>query len=244
MNALDKYFILFLLGSSFNGIYAVAGKIPAIVTTFSTLFVQAWQVSAISEGKSKDKDTFFSEVFNALLFFLALIVSMIFIILRLVLTYCISSNYENVWSYVPFLMFGSIFTCISGFIGANYLASKRTSGAFYSSFIGLLVNLIFNYLLIKIFGLNGAAMATALSLFSVCVIRIIHSHKFVRLSINIWKTITYVIVLIFESLFLYKSTLIASVVSAVVGTIVIMLINRHYFRLIIKAISGKFNKEI
>ena len=239
MNALDKYFVLFMLGPSYNGLYSVAGKIPALVTTFSNLFIQAWQVSAISEGNSSDKDSFFSEVFDALLFSLAFIVSAIFIVLRFGLTYLISSSYENVFFYVPFLLFGSIFTCISGFLGANYLASKKTVGAFSSSCVGLVVNIVCNYFLIGWFGLNGAAIATAVSLFSVCVVRIINSKKFVKIKVYPKKIVVYLLVFVTETVCLYKGSMLMSMLVSLLGTVAIVLINGRYIKLVGNGIRKK-----
>lgn len=67
---LDRYFITLMIGSSENGIYAIAGKIPTILTTCYTVFSLAWNISAIKEFDAKDEDGFISttyELYNSLL---------------------------------------------------------------------------------------------------------------------------------------------------------------------------------
>ena len=43
----DRYMISGFLGSAANGIYAVSGKIPTMLTILSTVFMDAWQLSAV-----------------------------------------------------------------------------------------------------------------------------------------------------------------------------------------------------
>ena len=44
MQSANRYIILYLLSSADNGLYAVANKIPTLITTFSGIFFQAWQI--------------------------------------------------------------------------------------------------------------------------------------------------------------------------------------------------------
>lgn len=48
-NASSRYFILFFLGVSTNGLFAVANKIPALLTMLNNIFFQSWQLSAVEE---------------------------------------------------------------------------------------------------------------------------------------------------------------------------------------------------
>lgn len=58
MAAGDKYIINYFLGDSANGIYSLALKIPQIINMVYSLFVQAWQMSAIEVESSEDKKDF------------------------------------------------------------------------------------------------------------------------------------------------------------------------------------------
>ena len=50
----DRYIITYMLGADANGLYAAAYKIPTIVVLVSTIFMDAWQVSAVSEIKDRE----------------------------------------------------------------------------------------------------------------------------------------------------------------------------------------------
>ena len=45
-NSSDKYMLTAFCGVAVTGIYSVAYKIPTFLTTFTTIFMSAWQISA------------------------------------------------------------------------------------------------------------------------------------------------------------------------------------------------------
>ena len=50
MGVSDRYMVKWFIGGDANGIYAVAYKIPTILTILATVFMDAWQLSAIAES--------------------------------------------------------------------------------------------------------------------------------------------------------------------------------------------------
>ena len=50
MGVSDRYLVKWFVESDANGIYAVAYKIPTILTILATVFMDAWQLSAIAES--------------------------------------------------------------------------------------------------------------------------------------------------------------------------------------------------
>ena len=54
-----------LVGETAAGIYGVSTKIPNLTSTISTIFFQAWNMSAIEENDSKDRSRFYHRVFDA-----------------------------------------------------------------------------------------------------------------------------------------------------------------------------------
>ena len=58
-DASDKYMIAFFVGVSSNGIYALAKKIPSVLSMLHSVFFQAWQLSAVEESEAKDKSHYY-----------------------------------------------------------------------------------------------------------------------------------------------------------------------------------------
>ena len=57
--ASDRYMVNYYSGPADVGLYAIAAKIPTIVTTFTGVFSQAWLISSISEVDNKENSKFF-----------------------------------------------------------------------------------------------------------------------------------------------------------------------------------------
>lgn len=169
MNASDRYVIAFFLGLSANGIYAVACKVPSIINTLQQIFMQAWQLSAIEESESPG--SFYNNIYGSLNVVLSLCASAILIIIKPFLSYFISSSYEDVWKYVPWLLIASVYSGMASFLGTNYMVKMKTQGVLHTSIVGAVVNLLLNLVTTPVFGINGPAFATAMSYFVLWVLR-------------------------------------------------------------------------
>lgn len=189
INASNRYFIVFFIGASANGLFAVASKIPTLLSVLNTIFFQAWQLSAIEEFESKEKSKFFSEVFSYFQMVMLLGASAIIVIIKLAMQFFVAPEYYTAWQYIPFLLLGVVFSSYSGFIGANYIAAKETKGVFKTSVIGGIINLIANVILIPLIGINGAGLATMISFFAMWVLRVIDTKKFINLKVNVMNLV-------------------------------------------------------
>lgn len=243
INGSTRYIILFFLGTSVNGLFAVATKLPNLITTISNIFMQAWQLSSFEEYESSDKDMFYSNVFNVLSLVLFISGSTLLIILKPIIGEFISTNYFNSWKMVPALIFGVIFQCLSGFLGTNYTAAKQTIGAFTTSIIGGVSSLIINYFFIKYGGANYTGIGTALSFLIMFIYRYFDTKKYVDIRFNYVTFITSLILLILQviSLFIFNSWL--SICFGVLFLLLIIIINKHYFEVVIKSIYSIIPKK-
>jgi len=187
MSFSDRYIISFFIGLSANGLYAIANKIPSILNIANSIFFQAWQMSAIEEAESAEKSKFFSNVFNVFSISMLLATSILLVHLKLIMDILVSDNYFESWKYVPFLLLGAVFSSFSGFLGANYIATKKTSGVFKTSIIGAVVNIIANIVLIPMIGIYGATIATMISFILIWILRIIDTKQFVDIKFNVKK---------------------------------------------------------
>ena len=61
----NRFMVAHYCGDDVNGIFAAAYKIPTAITLLTTIFTEAWQLSAISESKDREEvSNFFSAVFK------------------------------------------------------------------------------------------------------------------------------------------------------------------------------------
>lgn len=200
MNAGDKYVINYFLGAASNGIFSISYKIPTILTTIFSIFMQAWQVSAIEESSENSRNDFYKNVFDTILFLLVWCTSIIIIIIKPLFENIIGSAYTISWKYVPMLCIGTLFNCLSTFAGVVYIVKKDSKTSFFTTFIGASINLLTNFILIKKYGLFGISIGTTLGYLTVMLIRLKDFKKYFGNSLINLNNIAILIILLLDAL--------------------------------------------
>lgn len=240
MNAGDKYVINYYLGSSFNGIFSISYKVPTIITMFFSIFMQAWQVSAIEEKDTKEKDDFYKNVFKFISAGLIFLTSIIIIVIKPLFNAVISSDFISSWKYVPLLCVATLFNCFSTFAGVVYIINKNSKKSFYTTFIGALVNLTFNFLLIQKFGLFGVAIGTILGYITVMILRFKDYKNYFHLSLfNINFVVSLIILLIESTSYILFNNYIKYIVS-IICILAIFFLSKDKFNGFINVFKNKY----
>lgn len=162
-NVSDRFVVSWLCGLSDNGIYSVAYKIPTIMTTVQNIFLQAWTISAIKEYEQKDNSRFYCRIFYYMNGLMILSCSILIMGTKFISKILYAKDFYPAWQYVPFLLVSVVFGAAAGFIGPILSAKMDSKSIAKSTIYGAMVNLLLNVLLISIYGVQGAAVATAVS---------------------------------------------------------------------------------
>ena len=200
--SIDRYMIIWFVGESENGIYSVAHKIPTLFTTVATVFVSAWQLSAISNYGSKDDSDFYTMVYNGLHLVSIFAVMAIVALSKPFAALLFAKDFYAGWQYVPMLTLSALFSAYSGFLAAANRAAKKTTILLISVIIGAFINIVLNLFLIPRYGALGASIATFISFFFVWLIRIVSVQWIIRVKINIVKTSVSLLLLIISCVFI------------------------------------------
>lgn len=203
INASNRYFVVYFLGLGINGLFSVSNKIPSVLAIFQMIFFQAWQLSAIDEFGSSNQEKFYSKVFNFFSSWMILVTSIILLFLKPIISFLLSADFYDSWQYVPFLLFGTLFSSYSSFFGINYVAAKKTSGVLISSILGSIVNIAICLTLIPVIGANGASVATMFSFFVIWIYRIVDTRKIIKIKIPYRKLFIELTLLFIQTIFLY-----------------------------------------
>lgn len=194
--SLDKYFITAYCGTSENGIYSVASKIPMILTTVMTVFLQAWNLSAIKDFDKNDADGFFAKIYKSFNAILVLGCAALIFINIPVAKILFQKGFFGAWQYSSILLISSMFSALSSFLGGIFTAVKDSKTIAFSAVLSALVNTILNMLLIPRWGALGAAIATVVSFLAIWIVRIIFAYKHIFWKLNLWVDITCYLLLI------------------------------------------------
>lgn len=226
MNAGDKYVINYYLGTSANGIFSISYKIPTILTMLFSIFMQAWQVSAIEERVDKARNNFYKNVFDYISLILIICTAIIIIFVQPLFQAVIGVEFLDSWKYVPLLCVATLFNCFSTFAGIVYIVEKKSKNAFLTTLVGSIVNMFFNFLLIQYFGLIGVAIGTALGYLVVMGLRFKDYKKYFSLSLIDFNYIILMIILIIDSFqYMYIDNYLKYVFS-IISLLIILVISR------------------
>ena len=238
----DKYFIIGFLGIAESGIYSVAHKIPSLISIISSIFNNAWSISAISESDDDNKDIFYTKVFS-IYFVLVIIVGMFLIIASPIISRVLFANeYYKGWIYIAPLVCAAVFQALSGFIASIFRAIKKTQILFISTLIGAIFNVILNYILIQILGIIGVAYATVISFLIVFIIRLNHCLNYINLKIDIKKIIISIVVMLMTMLIMCNNIKNMYIYSTILF-VFIFLLNYKYIRYNSKKILRKIKEK-
>lgn len=186
----DRYMVTYFSGDFENGLYSAAYKIPTILTLVSTVFMEAWQYSAVSDtdaaGRSISRESvdFFGKVFSHFQSIMYLAGSGIIAFSQIFIIILCADSYFEAWRFIPMLTLASVFSAFTSFSGSVYLVKKKSMLTLLTSMSGAVINIVLNLLLIPKMGAQGAAIATAVSYFAVFVIRAVNARKYVPFSLS------------------------------------------------------------
>lgn len=222
-SAVDKYMIIYFCGLSDNGIYSVARKIPTILTTFSGVFLQAWQLTAIDTYSQKNYHIVFSNIYGVFNLFLVGCVIVFIPLIKFIVKLLFAESYFDAWEVVSFLLISALFSALSGFLASVFRATKKTKGLSFSVSIGAIINIIINFFLIQFIGIKGAAIATAISFMVVWIIRFVQVQRFLQIKVNIFNCFfTYAILFILATWYTFELPKFVIAYILLVGIIIIV----------------------
>ncbi len=177
----NKVLIQVLGSTAMLGLFTVASKIPSLINIITTIFNQAWGISAIKEYSSKEESSFYSSVFRKYIIVIFLACILIVTILKPFMRIYVSEEFYISWKIVPLLLMGACFSAISSFCAALYGTVRKSKEIMFTTIIACIVNIIVNLIFIPIIGAYGAALGVLLSYMAISYMRM----KDVKKIINI-----------------------------------------------------------
>lgn len=180
----NKVMIEAMLGAAALGAYTVASKIPALINVCTTIFSQAWNLSAVRDMETDNDTNFYSHIFyiySVLLFGACIAINLI---IKPFMSLYIGDAFFDSWKYVPLLLVGAAFTAITSYFGAFYVALKKSTNNMITTLISAVINILLNLVLIRGLGIWGAVIASATAYFVVSVIKMLDILRFIKIKIN------------------------------------------------------------
>lgn len=159
-NSVDRIMITSMLGAEQTGIYAVGARVAQISQFIYSAFAGGWQYFAFSTMKDEDHTQLMSRVFETLgtlsvvaLLFLLPWTEAIFLL--------VGPAYRHAAIVFPGLFISPLLLMLFQTVGNQFLVIKKAYLSVMVLFLGAITNIALNALLIPLWGIEGAALATA-----------------------------------------------------------------------------------
>lgn len=240
INLSDRLVIKMFLGNEANGIYAIANKFPFLVSTFFNFFYIAWKEVSAKIVNEDDPSTSFALFYSIIYDGMMIAVIIIILILPIIFKFLISSNYSESYSYIPILLLATFYFCIANYLGGIFTAYKETKVIGITTFIGAVINIIINLLLMKQFGVVIASISTFISNYIVFIIRYEKSKMFCALKLKNKRMLW--VLLIINLLLYYMWSIKVFFMVGIINVILISFIYKKEIPIIFSTLKGRITK--
>jgi len=236
VNTSDRVIINMFLGALYNGIYAVAYKIPNLCTSIFGVFNIAWQETAVEIKDLKERNIYYNNVYNKIIVILLTICSLILSLNFILFKYFFEIRYVSASYYAPILITSVIFNILSLFFGSIQISLKQPKQNAISTIIGAILNILIHLVLIKFIGLFAACISTLLSTLIIVFIRKYMLKKDVSVSLEKSNCIYLLLYCYFVicSVLWNKISIIINIVNFIIACSVFLYINRNIILKLIK----------
>ena len=246
ISSCSKFYIVDIFGVNESGLYAVAQKIPTILSVMGMIFLQAWQISAIQAYTSEDKNEFYSTVYEAYSFILFFSAGILIFLTKPIASILFLKEYYSAFIFSPILILSGVFACLSLFLQSPFVAAKKNRMLLYSSGAGFIVCILVTPILMYILGTIGAAYGALFAFVVTWFIRGIASKSIVNIDINFFKSFLSLILLLISSYFITEEKEYDYLVSLIVIIILVFLnykiIYKILFLFLQKCIDFKYKR--
>lgn len=242
MNASDRLVITLFLGIEANAIYAVAKKIPNILSIAQSTFTMAWQESASLASNDDDSNTYYSKMFDIVFCMMSSVMICILAAMPILFMILIRGDYQEAYNQMPILILGMFFFSISSYLGGIYIAQKKTKSVGITTLISAVINLVTNLLLVKFIGLYAASISTLISYVVLVIYRMININKYVKLQYNSKKIFLIILILILASIFSYWNNIYVYIGEIVFAVMFTVLLNKEVLLGMFNFVRNKLKK--
>ena len=240
INISDRLIVTSFLGSSINGIYAIANKFPNIMNNFSGFFFTAFKENAAIAIKKNDYEKYYNNIYeiihNAFIAISLLIIS----ILPFVFPIFIKKDFSPAYDYIPLLVIALYYGNMAGFYGTLFTAFKESKIIGKSTVYGAICNLAIHLVLINFIGIYAAIISTLLANYTVCIYRKIKLKDY----LNLHKLDNYylsMLMLIFITTMYYINKPIFNIISLIIVLIYIFITNKELIIDVKNMLKGKLS---
>ncbi|MBR2760493.1 MAG: oligosaccharide flippase family protein [Solobacterium sp.] len=238
----DRLVITAFLGVEANAVYAVANKIPNLLSTAQAIMVMAWHENASIAVEDQDADQYYTKmldrVFDLMFGCTVLLIAATPILFRLL----IRGDYAEAYYHMPVLILAMFFCVMASYFGGIYIAHKRTVNVGISTMVAAGINLMIDLLFVNIIGIWAGSVSTLVSYIVLYVYRMMNTQTFQKIEVNYKKQILLILIMIVLLISCFMQKPVLNIINIVAAVVLFFALNKDVVRVLWKRAAGKIKK--
>ena len=241
LSSSDKLVLTYFIGVEATAIYAVATKIPLMLTTVQSAYALAWQENASIASSDDDAGKYYSEMFDTTYGFIVGLFALLVAVTPILFILLIKGDYQEAYPHIFILYMGTFFNCIMTFMGGIYIAHKQTLSVGVTSVCGAIINLIVDLVLVSKIGIYAASISTLVSFLFMATFRMIDVQKFQKIHYPIKKMIYSICVSSIMCILAAQNNWMFNCINGCIGIVFAICMNRNVIKNLVIQIKRKFS---
>jgi O-antigen/teichoic acid export membrane protein len=177
LSGYTKVVITNYLGAYENGMYSVATKFSSLIVLGVSIFQYAWNEMAYIISGSEDRFESYEYATNMVFKIVILFSGLLMLLIKVIFPFYIGSSYQDALILIPLAIIGVSVNSFAGFLGTIFSSEKKTNWIFWSTLFAAILNISVSSYMTRIWGVQGALGALALSFALIVILRLIILYK-------------------------------------------------------------------
>lgn len=229
----DRLIITAFLGIEVNAVYAVANKIPNLLSMMQSVMVAAWHENASIAVNDKDAREYYSKMLDTVFSLMFGITCLLIAVTPILFKVFIRGDYYEAYDLMPALILAMFFYVMSSFFGGLYIAHKKTRNVGISTMVAAGVNLSIDLVFVNIIGIWAGAMSTLVAYAMLYFYRLINSKKFQSLQVNYKKQGIQIILMVIMLMLCFLQNTTTNILNIMLGFVLCVVFNKQILKIMI-----------
>ena len=240
-NSCDKVMITNILGIGAAGIYSVGSKLGHCSQLIYTAFAGGWQYFAFSTMKDDNQVKSNSMIFEYLGVISFVATAFICAWSYLIFNILFTDKYLTGYVVAPYLFLAPLLQMLFQVACNQFLVIKKTWPNMLILSSGVVINIVINYFLIPVLGIEGAAIATLLGYVVSDVICVVVLYKMKLMVINFKFVLATIIMMIYIIAWrlMFSNKILIGTISAIIVSIIMIFLYREDLKRLLAMIKKK-----
>ena len=234
MRVSDRIVVTAVMGVSANAVYAVANKLPSLLSLAQKTFTMAWQENAAIVSKDEDASEYYSSMFRTMLDLLTGFFCLLIAATPAMFKILIRGDYAEAYNQIPILFVAMYFLGLSTYLGGIFLAYKRSNSIGITTVAAAMINLLVDIGTIRYIGLYAASGSTLVSYMFLFIFRLITVQKIIRVRYSLKHMALDFSLIIATSVLCYIHKTPFDLLNAVIGSVAFLVLNKDFVRAVLK----------